>query len=94
MAIANHRITIEIGRNLSYFASDRLVKLMAPLDHGELASVLSELYTLLDTLAAIPDNVILRPPSDSGIHPADIFDADAASQAGFSDEAIVCHSLP
>lgn len=66
---------------------------MAPSDHGELVSVLTELYTLLDTLAAIPDNVILLPPSDSGIHPANIFDANAASQAGFSDEAVHALSL-
>ena len=66
-------------------------EIKAPSDHGELVSVSIELCTLLDTLTAIPNNVILLPPSDSGIHPANILDAKAASQAGFSDEAV--HAL-
>lgn len=60
-------------------------------DHGELVSVLTGLYTLLETLAAITDNVILLPPSDAGIRPANISDDIAASQAGFSEEAV--HAL-
>lgn len=66
-------------------------RIMAPSDHGELASVLTGLYTLLDTLAAIPDNANILLPSDSGIYPADISDTNAARQAGFSDEAV--HAL-
>ena len=64
---------------------------MTPSDHKELASVLTELYTLLEILAAIPNNVILFPPAGTGIDPANIFDANAASQVGFSDEAV--HAL-
>jgi hypothetical protein len=67
-------------------------RIMAPPDHEKLASVLTELYTLFNTLAAITDNVIILPPSNTGIHPADIFDANAASQAGFNDEAVHAHS--
>jgi hypothetical protein len=52
---------------------------------------LTELYTLLDTLPAIPDNATILPPPDSGIHPAGVFDANAARQAAFGDQAV--HAL-
>jgi hypothetical protein len=54
--------------------------------HHEVISVLTELYTLLDTLAAIPPNTLRLPPTDTGIHPT--FSADAASEGGYSLEAV------
>lgn len=64
-----------------------------PLDHSELISVLTELYTLLDTLSAVPGTSICLPPSDTGVHPPCDFDAEAARAAGFSDEAVRVMSL-
>jgi hypothetical protein len=54
--------------------------------HHEVIYVLAELYTLLDTLAAIPPNTLRLPPTDTGIHPT--FSADAASEGGYSLEAV------
>jgi hypothetical protein len=51
------------------------------LDHGELISVLTELYTLLDTLSAMPSTIAALPPSDTGVHPPSDFDADGALAA-------------
>lgn len=64
--------------------------------HSEIIAVLTELYTLLDTLAAIPPDLSPRfPPSDSGVHPTRIFNAHAAKAAGFNDEAVlVLSALP
>jgi hypothetical protein len=59
-----------------------------PLDHSELISVLTELYTLLDTLSATPPLSANLPPSDTGVWPSDDFDAEAARAAGFSEEAV------
>lgn len=63
--------------------------------HGEITAVLAELYTLLDTLAAIEPGLVRLPPSDTGIHPPSIFNADAAKAAGFNAEAVeVLSALP
>ncbi|KAI7484033.1 hypothetical protein KC351_g4802 [Hortaea werneckii] len=63
--------------------------------HWEIIEVLTELYVLLDTLAAIPPNRLLLPPADTGSHPPDVFNAEAASAAGFSSEAVrVLSALP
>jgi hypothetical protein len=66
-----------------------------PLDHSELISVLTELYTLLDTPSATPPLFANLPPSDTGVWPSDDFDAEAARAAGFSEEAVrVLSMLP
>lgn len=59
---------------------------MAISDHSELIAVLTELYTLLNTLAAAPANSLISPQSDTGKHTD--FNSDAAREAGFSDEAV------
>jgi hypothetical protein len=59
-----------------------------PLNHSELISVLTELYTLLDTLSATPPLTAELPPSDTGMWPLEDFDADGAREAGFSEEAV------
>jgi hypothetical protein len=58
------------------------------LDHSELISVLTELYTLLDTLSATPPKSANLPPSDTGVWPPSDFDPEAARSAGFSEEAV------
>jgi hypothetical protein len=67
-------------------------------DHHEFFSVLEELYTLLDQLAAVPPSiggVAIFPPPETGIHAASDFDPKAAKAAGFSDEAVkVLSSMP
>ena len=55
-------------------------------EHSELISVLTELYTLLNTLAAAPSNALVLPTSGSGTHTE--FNAGAAKEGGFSDEAV------
>lgn len=57
-------------------------------DHAELISTLKELWTLLDSLAACPPNMIALPPSDTGVHPSSTFNADSARAGGFTDEAV------
>jgi hypothetical protein len=59
-----------------------------PLDHSELISALTELYTLLDTLSATPPVTADLPPSDTGLWPREDFDANGAREAGFSEEAV------
>lgn len=64
--------------------------------HGEIIGVLTELHSLLDTLAAIEP--CLAPqfhPPDTGIHPPTVFNADAACAAGFDAESVeVLSALP
>ena len=68
---------------------------MSSSDHSELYSTLSELWTLLDTLAAVPPNIVTLPPADTGTHPPTEFNADSARAGGFTEEAIaVLASLP
>ena len=64
--------------------------------HREIIEVLTELYTLLDFLAAIEPRLVPRfPSSDSFCHSPTIFNAEAASAAGFSAEAVtVLSALP
>ena len=59
-----------------------------PLDHSELISVLTEIYTLLDTLSATPPSSADLPPSDTGVWPPSDFDFETARAAGFSEEAV------
>lgn len=54
--------------------------------HHEAISALTELYTLLDTLAAIPLNALRLPPADTGIHPT--LSKAAAIKGGYSIEAV------
>jgi hypothetical protein len=54
--------------------------------HYELISTLTELYTLLDTLAAISPNTLRLPPAYTGVHPT--FNAEAAREGGYSPEAV------
>lgn len=64
-------------------------------DHRELIAVMTELWTLLDELAIIEPGALQLPPTDSGVHPASIFDADVALAAGYSPEAVaVMSALP
>jgi hypothetical protein len=65
-------------------------------NHSEIISVLTELYSLLDTLAAIsPDLTPRFPPFNTGVHSPTIFNADTARTAGFDAEAIlVLSALP
>jgi hypothetical protein len=58
--------------------------------HSEIINVLTQLYSLLNTLAAIEPRLSPRyPPTDTGIHPPEIFNEEAARAAGFSPEAVV-----
>ncbi|KAI7548042.1 hypothetical protein KC331_g4652 [Hortaea werneckii] len=62
--------------------------------HWEIVDVLTELYVLLDTLAAVPPNLLQLPPV-GGTHPVDVFNVEAANAAGFSSEAVkVLSALP
>lgn len=71
------------------FARDHSVSTMpfpdsepsVPLDHSELISVLTELYSLLDTLSAVPPTSMDSPLPDTGVHPPCDFDADSALAA-------------
>lgn len=63
--------------------------------HSELIAVMTELYTLFDDLVAIEPNIIHFPPSDTGVHPTTLFDAEGARAAEFAPEAVaVMSSLP
>lgn len=56
---------------------------------------MTELWTLLDDLAAIEHGRLQLPPQDTGVHPASIFDSNAALAAGFNSEAVeVMSALP
>jgi hypothetical protein len=61
---------------------------MSSSGHSELYSTFAELWTLLDTLAAVPPNMIALPPTDTGIHPPSEFNADLARAGGFTEEAV------
>ena len=68
--------------------ADTSTKMTLP-NHSEIIGVLTELYSLLDTLAAIsPDLTPRFPPPNTGVHPPTVFNADAARAAGFDAEAI------
>jgi hypothetical protein len=68
---------------------------MSSSDHSELYSTLAELWTLLDTLAAVPPNMVALPPTYTSIHPPSEFNADSARAGGFKEEAVkVLASLP
>lgn len=64
--------------------------------HSEIIAVLTELYTLLNSLAALSPEIAVRlPPADTGMHPPDAFNFDAARAAGFNEEAVaVLSALP
>lgn len=62
---------------------------------SELYSTPGELWTLLDTLAAGPPNIVALPSVDTGIHSPSEVNADSARARGFTEEAItVWASLP
>jgi hypothetical protein len=65
-------------------------------NHSELIAVMTDLWELLDALAIVkPGAAMRRPPSDTGIHRANCFNANAALEAGFSPEAVtVMSALP
>ena len=58
--------------------------------------VITELWELLEMLAVLkPVASLRRPPSDTGVHTAESFNADAALAAGFASEAVkVMSALP
>jgi hypothetical protein len=51
-------------------------------------SVLTQLYTLLDTLAAVPPYVVRLPLADTRTYPVSMFVSDAASAGGYSLVAV------
>jgi hypothetical protein len=66
---------------------------MSPSDHSEVIDVLTELYTLLTTLAAVPPGAFWLPRPDSEAYESDIgeravFDIKAALAVGFSANAV------
>jgi hypothetical protein len=66
---------------------------MSPSDHSEVIDVLTELYTLLNTLAAVPPGAFWLPRLDSQAYESDtgeraVFDTKAALAVGFSTKAI------
>lgn len=65
-------------------------------DHHELISTVTELKSLLKTLAAVDlDNTLILPSTETGVHLPDVFDVNAAMAAGFSAEAVlVLSALP
>jgi hypothetical protein len=64
-------------------------------NHAELIAVLTELWTLFNTLAIVKLEALQLPPSDTRLHPASSFHAEAALAAGFDPEAIaVMSALP
>jgi hypothetical protein len=64
-------------------------------NHTEIITVLTELYTLLDSLAVISHDLVRLPPTSTGVHPPSIFNATAAGAAGFSSETVaVLSALP
>jgi hypothetical protein len=68
---------------------------MSSSDHCELYSTLGELWTLLDTLAAVPPEMVTLPSADTGTHSSSEFNANSARAGGFTEEAIaVLASLP
>lgn len=64
--------------------------------HKGLFTALLGLYNVLEDLAIVrPDEKLILPPSDIGVYPPEIFNAKAASAAGYSDEAVsVLAALP
>jgi len=63
-------------------------------NHSDLIAVMTELWTLLDTLAIVKPGVSLRlPPSDTGVHLASTFSIDAALAAGFAPKAVTVMSV-
>lgn len=68
---------------------------MATINRGELADVMTELWTLLDELAIVEPGALRLPLSDTRVHPPSSFHADFALAAGYSSEAVaVMSSLP
>jgi hypothetical protein len=61
---------------------------MSSSDHSELYSTLAELWTLLDTLAAVPPDMVALPSRDTGMHPPSEFNAGSARAGGFTEEAV------
>lgn len=64
------------------------------LHHG-LKAPLIELYTLLHDLAVIPEDSLLLPNAETGLHIKDSINEDAAREAGYDEEAIsLMYQLP
>jgi hypothetical protein len=66
---------------------------MSPSDHSEVIDVLTELYTLLNTLAAVPPGAFWLPTIDpeayeSATGERTVFDSKAALAVGFSTKAV------
>ncbi|KAI1428294.1 hypothetical protein F5Y12DRAFT_732989 [Xylaria sp. FL1777] len=63
--------------------------------HGELISVLLELYTLLTGLGAVPAENLYLPDPNTGTHPTGALNTAAAAAAGFAPEAVqLMNALP
>jgi hypothetical protein len=64
-------------------------------NHAKLIAILTELWTVFDTLAIIKPGALRLPPPDTGLHYASSFHAGAALAAGFDPEAVaVMSALP
>lgn len=68
---------------------------MSPSPHQDLITTLTELYTLLHSLAAIPEDFLLLPDPETGLHPPHKINAAAAKVAGYDENAIaLMYALP
>lgn len=67
----------------------------ASLQHTEIISTLTELYTLLSTSGAIASDLVLLPDHAIGLYPADKIAGSAALAAGYSQEVVdLLRALP
>lgn len=71
------------------------VSKMSMSPHQDLITTLTELYTLLECLAVIPENSLHLPESPTGIHPEHKINTTAAKAAGYDETAIaLMYALP
>lgn len=63
--------------------------------HSDLIVSLTELYTTLHLLAAIPEHGLRLPDAESELHPSKSINSEAARQAGYDEDSIsVMYALP
>jgi hypothetical protein len=67
--------------------------MMPASDHSEVINALTELYNMLNTLAAVPPGAFWLPKSIQNAYESDtgheeVFDTDAAKAAGFNAEGV------
>lgn len=89
-------MSLEVHSSLNVLNSHSSDSTMDESPHGELISALNELYTLLVSLAAVPDDILLRLPSpDTGVYAPGAINTTAAIAAGYDADtvALMC-ALP